>query len=343
MNQIIGSPSGKGHICASVKPSGRRALIWHSVKYDIAIKRLLQIGLAAVICGGISSAAVRAQEIPADTLVKSKVFYDIAGGQTYLIPSNSVLGRMPEAIPVENTRYHADAGTWGLQTATPPDGLAMVRDGPLVDKNFYDASNTGTGSVRALLVDPATGLVHYFAIMGVRLGFGRHVLVPVSAVDLHSGDLTATSPQLKLMDFFSKSEIAAAYPPAQIGVPIVATKVVLIPTSVVQGKATKAATGLGEATGKKLTQEGLLVGVSVVGSEGQPIGKVSYLAVDKNSGQVAMAFVAIPFLGPDTFIAVLPNELKIQGNQLALNRAPEQIIASPKYSKLDLINHYGGL
>ncbi len=144
--------------------------------YSGSPKNGIRAAVAGLLGVGIAVGVAVAQDVPIDQLAKSKVFYNIKGGQTYLIPQNSKLGVKPEAILAEDMDYDADTLIWGLQPAEPPKGLAMVGNGPYVGKNFYDSSNTGTGSVRALLVDPSTELVHYFAVMGTVLGV-RHRMI----------------------------------------------------------------------------------------------------------------------------------------------------------------------
>ena len=85
----------------------------------------------------------------------------------------------------------------------------------------------------------------------------------------------------------------------------------------------------------------LLVGVPVVGPKGQQIGEVRYLAVDKKTGEADLVFVNVSFFGPDANIAVRPTELKMKGDKLEIDRTPDQLMASPKFGKVDLINHYG--
>ena len=301
------------------------------------------VATAALVAG---ATAVAAQDVPVEKAVQSKVFYNLRGGQTVLVPADGEIGRSPEAIRAPHRRYDNRTLIWGIQPAAPPAGLTMVTKGPLRGKNFYDSSNTGTGSVRMLLVDPATGLIHYYVISGSVLGFGNFLPVPASAVDLRNGRLESAQPDMELMDQYSKSELKRKYPPAKIDGELISAAVAMIPTSALaeMGGSSKSASAtpgaLGDPAGRTLTGEGDMVGLKVMGGAGQTVGAVDLVSVEKASGEVDMAFVAVPFLGPDKHIAVPAQELKRAGDHLVLDLPPAAIVSRPSYSKADLAAHY---
>ena len=87
---------------------------------------LLRAAASALIGVGLAVSGAGAQDIPIDKLAQSKVFYDIKGGQTYLVPKNSKLGSMAESIQAESTDYDANSDIWGLQPGEPPTGARLA-------------------------------------------------------------------------------------------------------------------------------------------------------------------------------------------------------------------------
>jgi len=163
----------------------------------------------------------------------SQVFYNIKGGQTVLVDASSDLGKMPEAVTTNDKKLLKDQELWGLQPLIPPAGLARVQDGPLVDKNIRDRSGSTVGYTDSILVDPATGLVHYLVGSGSKIGHGRYIPVPVSAVDLSNMEIWATASEVQTLDWYSSSQLDEKYPSQQVNKEIRAADSALIPTTAV--------------------------------------------------------------------------------------------------------------
>jgi len=182
-------------------------------------------GIGALCFGAIGERA----DAFTETLKQTSIFYNVPGGQMVLVPSGNELANSPQAMKPKSMRYDANTKIWGLQPSEPPAGLVQVTRGGMIDKNFYYYGNTGAGKVRSMLVDPKTGLVHYLVIEGVALGNENYLPVPVSAVDLDSGDMAASTPELKLMSFFGSGELGKAYPKQELAIPLLMTTVVMLP------------------------------------------------------------------------------------------------------------------
>jgi len=198
----------------------------------VVVKRMvawiLVVGLLPAVVT-LSADAVRAADAFTETLKQTSIFYNVPGGQMVLVPYGHELAKSPKAKSAESMQYDANAKMWALQPTEPPAGLVQVTGGDMIDKNFFDNGNTGAGAVRSLLVDPKTGMVHYLVIEGVALGNENYLPVPVSAVDLSSGKMAASTPELKLMSFFTSGELDKAYPKQKPSTPLSTTGVVMIP------------------------------------------------------------------------------------------------------------------
>ena len=168
-----------------------------------------------------------------DEAAASDVFYNIKGGQTVLVGSSSDLGRLPEAVLSNDKKLLKEQEMWGLQPLIPPNGLVRVEDGPLVGKNINDRSGNVVGYTESILVDPATGLVHYLIGSGGKIGSGRYVPVPVSAVDLDSMKVWAGGSDVQTLEWYSSSQLDQKYPSQPINKEILSIEPALVPTTVV--------------------------------------------------------------------------------------------------------------
>jgi len=168
-----------------------------------------------------------------DEAAASEVFYNIKGGQTVLVGVSSDLGRLPEAVVTNDKKLLKEQEMWGLQPLIPPNGLVRIEDGPLVGKNINDRSGNVVGYTESILVDPATGLVHYLIGSGGKIGSGRYVPVPVSAVDLDSMKVWAGGSDVQTLEWYSSSQLDQKYPSQPINKEILSIEPALVPTTVV--------------------------------------------------------------------------------------------------------------
>jgi hypothetical protein len=180
--------------------------------------RRLLVGIGSV--GFALSLALQAQAQTKEEAAASQVFYNIKGGQTVLVDASGDLGKMPEAVTTDDRKLLKNQETWALQPLVPPQGLARVEDESLVGRNMRERSGNTVGYTESLLVDPATGLVHYLIGSGGKIGNGRYVPVPVSAVDLDSMHIWASASEVQTLDWYSSSQLDEMYPSQQIDKPI---------------------------------------------------------------------------------------------------------------------------
>jgi hypothetical protein len=193
--------------------------------------RRLLVGIGSV--GFALSLALQAQAQTKEEAAASQVFYNIKGGQTVLVDASGDLGKMPEAVTTDDRKLLKNQETWALQPLVPPQGLARVEDDSLVGRNMRERSGNTVGYTESLLVDPATGLVHYLIGSGGKIGNGRYVPVPVSAVDLDSMHIWASASEVQTLDWYSSSQLDEKYPSQQIDKPIRAADPALMPTAAV--------------------------------------------------------------------------------------------------------------
>ncbi len=269
----------------------------------------------------------------------SKAFYNIKGGQTVLVATDSELARSPEAIRPSTREWDRNNDTWGLQPVVPPAGLVRLKDGPLVKDNIRVTGGQTLGYAESLLVDPATGLVHYFLATGGAIGHGQYVPVPISAVDLRAMTTLVSTADGKIMTPYSDSAIDKKFPAQQVTMPLRAVEAALVPTAVI-AKLT-GGTGLRSAESSKLTQTGEQVGRSVLGPQGQAIGTVTHLVVDKATGEAQDAVIAVPFLGANANIVVPLSSLRSDASTFVTSQSPEQVLKMPSYKTDDLVSHFG--
>lgn len=195
----------------------------------ININCLMGIG----IIGLALTVSLETQAQSMDEAAASDVFYNIKGGQTVLVSGSSDLGRLPEAVLSNDRKLLKEQEMWGLQPLIPPNGLVRVENGPLVGNNISDRSGNVVGYTESILVDPATGLVHYLIGSGGKIGSGRYVPVPVSAVDLDSMKVWAGGSDVQTLEWYSSSQLDQKYPSQPIDKEILAVAPALVPTTVV--------------------------------------------------------------------------------------------------------------
>ena len=195
----------------------------------VAIVYVLGIG----VLGGALGLSPHAQAQTKDEAATSQVFYNIKGGQTVLVDANGELGKLAEAVTTDDRKLLKEQEMWGLQPLVPPQGLVRLEDGPLVGKNIRERSGNAVGYTDSLLVDPATGLVHYLVGSGGKIGHSRYIPVPVSAVDLGNMEIWATSSEVQTLEWYSSSQLDEMYPTQQVGKELRAVEPALMPTSAV--------------------------------------------------------------------------------------------------------------
>jgi hypothetical protein len=269
----------------------------------------------------------------------SKIFYNIKGGQTVLVGAGSELGQSPEAIVSNDRKLLKKQEVWALQPLIPPDGLIRVEDGPPVGRNIRERSGSSIGYTESILVDPATGLVHYLIGSGGKIGSGRYIPVPVSAIDLDNMEVWASRSDFKRLDWYSSSQLNQRYPPKPINKEVRAIEPALVPTTAVA--TLTGGSGLGDPDAFMLVQTGDQIGHAVAGSRGQTVGSVSLLVVNRATGQPDQAVVAVPFFGRDTHVLLPLSELASEPGKLVTSHTPEQLLEMPRYSQGDLVEHFG--
>jgi hypothetical protein len=295
------------------------------------------VGIAILGLALSLSLETRAQSI--GEAAASKVFYNIKGGQTILVGVSSDLGQSPEAIVTNDRKLLKKQEVWALQPLIPPDGLVRVEDGPPVGRNIRERSGSSIGYTESILVDPATGLVHYLIGSGGKIGSGRYIPVPVSAIDLDDMEVWAGRSDFKRLDWYSSSQLNQRYPPQPISKEIRAVEPALVPTAAVAKLS--GGDGLGDPDEFMLTETGDQIGHAVVGSQGQTVGSVSLLVVNRATGQPDQAVVAVPFFGQDTHVLLPLSGLNSEPGKLVTSHMPEQLLQMPRYSQSDLVRHFG--
>ena len=189
--------------------------------------------LAAACALGLMSASPAGAQ-SAKEASASKAFYNIKGGQTVLVANDSKLAAMPQAIKPSSRKWDRNLDTWGLQSEAPPAGLVRLKDGPFINDNVKVTGGQAIGYTESLLVDPATGLVHYLVATGGAIGHGNYLPVPVSALDMRTLETLVSSREAKIMTAYSDSDLDRKFPAQQMTMPVRAAEVVLVPTDAVQ-------------------------------------------------------------------------------------------------------------
>lgn len=340
---MLGSPT-RLEVPSGEASNGKLSPYWDDLEDRGSVRmRFLDakyfIGVA--ILGLALSLSLEAQAQSIGEAAASKIFYNTMGGQTVLVGVSSDLGQSPEAIVINDRKLLKKQEVWALQPLIPPDGLVRVEDGPPVGRNIRERSGSSIGYTESILVDPATGLVHYLIGSGGKIGSGRYIPVPVSAIDLDDMEVWASHSDFKRLDWYSSSQLNKRYPPQPINKEIRAVESALVPTTAV-AKLTGGG-GLGDADQFMLTQTGDQIGHAVVGSQGQTVGNVSLLVVNRATGQPHQAVVAVPFFGQDAHVLLPLSELTSDAGKLVTSHTPEQLFQKPRYSQGDLVNHFGAV
>ena len=183
------------------------------------------------IFGIVLTVSLQAQAQSNDEAALSQALYNIKGGQTVLVDASSNLGQMPEAVTTDDKKLLKEQEVWALQSLVPPDGLARAQDGPLVGENITDRAGNTVGYTESILIDPATGLVHYLVGSGGQIGNDRYVPVPVSAVDLEKMEIWAAGSDVQTLEWYSSSDLEQKFPSQPINKEIRAVEPALIPTT----------------------------------------------------------------------------------------------------------------
>ncbi|MDJ0893809.1 MAG: PRC-barrel domain-containing protein [Alphaproteobacteria bacterium] len=163
-------------------------------------------------------------------LAADPVIYAGAKGQGFLAAESVDPGAFVEPFGPDFNKVDTKRNVWGEQTVKPPRGLTLIQQGPHVGNTVYETSNTSFGKVRSLLVDPATGLVHYLVLSSNFLQTARYLPVPRTAIRIEDDKVkVATALKfLKLLDVYTKEELAAQYPPQPLPAPPIAPRLVFM-------------------------------------------------------------------------------------------------------------------
>ncbi|MDJ0893808.1 MAG: PRC-barrel domain-containing protein [Alphaproteobacteria bacterium] len=172
------------------------------------------------LMGAILGAVVVPVLAASIALAADPVLYAGAKGQGFLAAKSEAPDDFVEPFGPDFNKVDTKRNVWGEQTVKPPSGLTLVQEGPHVGEMLYERSKNSFGKVSGLLVDPATGLVHYLVVTSrFFLEAKRHLPVPRTAIDI-DGDkvLKVATPlkSLKLLDVYSKEQLDAAYPPQKL-------------------------------------------------------------------------------------------------------------------------------
>ncbi len=187
--------------------------------------RLFKLSMGALVGAAMVVAATVTGSLAADPVI-----YSAAKGQGFLAVRDVDPGAFVEPFGPDFNQVDTKRNVWGEQTVKPPRGLVLVRQGPHVGDTIYETSNTSFGKVRSLLVDPATGLVHYLVVSSNHLQTARYLPIPRTAIRAQKDKVrVATALKfLKLLDVFTKEELAERYPPRQLPGPPAAPPLVFM-------------------------------------------------------------------------------------------------------------------
>ncbi len=187
--------------------------------------RFFKLFLGALVGAVIVPALTATAALAADPVI-----YAGAKGQGFLAAESVDPGAFVEPFGPDFNKVDTKRNVWGEQTVKPPRGLVLVQEGPHVGDTVYETSNTSFGKVRSLLVDPATGLVHYLVVSSNFLQTARYLPVPRTAIRI-DGDKVKVATALKflkLLDVFTREELAAQYPPQPLPAPPIAPRLVFM-------------------------------------------------------------------------------------------------------------------
>ena len=124
------------------------------------------------------------------------------------------------------TQIDFNRGIWGTQSINPPNGLVMVKQGDLINRQVYDSSNTAYGTIDYLLVEPTTGNARYAVVSSSnQLGAGAYIAVPLSAMELNGFYPVIGLParSIGMVPRHNYTELSRNYPVTTLALPVVWT------------------------------------------------------------------------------------------------------------------------
>jgi sporulation protein YlmC with PRC-barrel domain len=252
-------------------------------------------------------------------------------GPANLVPAGQFGAKSPAFGP-DFQKADYNRGVWGDQTIVPPDGLVMLHDGGIIGRTTYDTSGTSFGEVQRLLVDPATGLAHYAVITSNKIGGGRYLPVPMSAVKFN-GSVRIDTPikTMQLMEVYSEGELERRYPASLPHAPLVMAEVGIVPARQVAVAPTSPAI---------LTQNGDWVGRMVLDANRQFVGSVEFLVVDTTTNQIREAIVAAMYLD-GRLMSVPATNVTLSFGKVLVGATQQDLASGPRYDQPALIARYG--
>lgn len=279
--------------------------------------------------------------VEAQAQTQTTIIYGLPGGRYYLVPADSA-NRSIAYVP-RSTTADMNRGIWGAQPITPPSGLSMVEQGDFVGQTVYDGSGTSFGTVRRVLVDPATGLVHYFVISTPEVG-GAYIPVPASALDAANMKIGMSAYDIRLIQAYSMGELERRYPLTALSLPVIVGPVAMVPattTVVTQAPPAPATTTIVLTTPYRMTQGGDWVGRAVTDPSGDLIGVVDYLLTDPATGAVRQAAVSGGPIGRGNYVLIPAANLRLAAGRLIADQSVPALLAAPRLQQAELIQRYG--
>lgn len=238
--------------------------------------------------------------------------------------------------------FDAGQGFAAAQTAEPPPGLVLVRQGDLIGRGINDGNGQGLVYVQYVLADPATGEARYAVASSDR--FGGYVLVPVSTI-YDSGDgiaVRTNARQVELMPKYSLAQIEQRWPPRTLASAAPYAYGLPPAAQVVTGYA-PGHSAMPAVEPLQLMRRGSVVGMNVVDSFGQPVGRVDAVAAVPGTGEVRYAIVGGPSFAPGTYIAVPASSARLADGRVVLNGSSANWSAAPHYRAEQIQQFYGPL
>jgi sporulation protein YlmC with PRC-barrel domain len=295
--------------------------------------RHLLAGVALV--AGLAAAEAQAQ-------TQTTIVYGLPSGHYYLVPAdaaNKAMAYNPRSATADLNR-----GMWGAQPITPPSGLALVEQGDYIGRKVYDGSGTSFGTVRRVLVDPLTGLVHYFVISTPEVA-NAYIPVPASALDASNMEIGMSAYDLRLIQAYSMDELERRYPPTRLAVPVIVGPVAMVPaTTTVVTQAPPAPAGSTTVvltTPYRMTQGGDWVGRAVTDPSGDLVGVVDYLLTDPATGAVRQAAVSGGPIGRGNYVLIPSANLRLSQGRLVADQTVAALLSGPRLQQAELIQRYG--
>jgi hypothetical protein len=303
---------------------------------------------------GLAAGLVAALVLAQTALAQRPIVYhtDKVMGPAYLVPAGQY-GAANPAFGPDFQRADFKRGIWGAQTILPPEGLVLTKDGSIIDDTTYDSSGQSFGHVERLLVDPVTGLAHYAIIKSNKVGGGRWLPVPMTAIRLDGRvDIDAPLKTMELMEVYGGGEFERMYPQAPLAVPVVVTEVGLAPVNQVAAPPPPPAQAAVQPQPQPQPQTAAvpgkpalvrlddLVGRIALDASGQFIGAVEYVVVDRGANRIAEVIVSAMF-ADGRYLPVNPANLRLTYGKVMIDVPREILAGGPSYDSAALTARYG--